>query len=562
MLAFLTAHSPLANMKQAMNNSCREWLQKSHMQKVVIFLADSDDYSGFVKEVEACVGEGCQIETVVLKPLTTDFESPKDIQQLAWLNLNTITSQMDDTSPKTVFLGRGSALHDHLMWLASRCRDGVNVLHFDNANAKLEAQTHSSIEDNQKGFITLAAVLENHVEDILNMRAGHVGWSHAHRLGGRPGGAIESGVRKALGPAINAALVDIEGVEKSVTYRLNPSGIEKAMLAYFGQSEMSEKPLREVLISFARLPTIQGGDDGQTIRPFSFFNLIAPLQPVDGLICVLQRIDDSVEGTHIMTLETACEVFETSSFIGDLRHARHALEQRSSEDSIRVSSHLVVINPTSDNDCGFELILQLLAVLKRFENDHGHHHLRIDTTSPLAQIRAAVSKFGLLSNSKMTYTLKARRDERTKESKQDSMHAKRDHCINLPGMVAYEAFQKASNSNKNNQYDVKMLRIFLAYESQQSESDIDDFDPFSETPKHQEPPTIKELLEFAKTNSISADIEIPKPQANRVIKRLRSRGLIAVCHLQEKAITRYELTDIGNFVANQMMLIQSKEASI
>lgn len=552
MLTYLTAHTPQIGKGHVMSQECRDWLRNSKTEKLFIFIPDARDYTQFVEETKLCVSKTCQVTTVMLKPLGSDFESPNEIQALAWDNLNTITSQMDTNAPKTMFLGRGPALHDHLMWLAAKCRDGVKTIHFDDKGIVETEAIPPSIDENKKGFTTMAGLIENHVEDIVKQRAQNVGWSHAHRLAGRPGGALESGIRKALTPAINAGMVELLEVDggKTVSYKIAPKGIEAAILAYSKARKLSHEPQREVLMSFARLPKIQRQNEEEQIMPFSFFNMIAPLQPVDGLICVLQHHEDSIDGTHIMTLNQACERFQDSRIIGNLRHVRQSLEHRCMEDSILFSNHVVVINPKPNTATSLDFTTQLLAALNEFEKMHGGHRLRIDMTGPLTQVRSSASMLGLNMHARMTYTVKP-----------DSKHSKKHHSINLPGMEAFEAFQQVSKVNKNNQYDVKMLKVLLAYEHQTIESEPDEFDFFEDVAHKQEPPTLPELLKFAKENTPDGADRIPNEQGNRVVKRLRLRGLVAVTVLRDKAKTRYELTDIGHFVASQLAHMEEGASS-
>jgi len=552
MLTYLTAHTPQIGKGHVMSQECRDWLRNSKTEKLFIFIPDARDYTQFVEETKLCVSKTCQVTTVMLKPLGSDFESPNEIQALAWDNLNTITSQMDTNAPKTMFLGRGPALHDHLMWLAAKCRDGVKTIHFDDKGIVETEAIPPSIDENKKGFTTMAGLIENHVEDIVKQRAQNVGWSHAHRLAGRPGGALESGIRKALTPAINAGMVELLEVDggKTVSYKIAPKGIEAAILAYSKARKLSQEPQREVLMSFARLPKIQRQNEEEQIMPFSFFNMIAPLQPVDGLICVLQHHEDSIDGTHIMTLNQACERFQDSRIIGNLRHVRQSLEHRCMEDSILFSNHVVVINPKPNTATSLDFTTQLLAALNEFEKMHGGHRLRIDMTGPLTQVRSSASMLGLNMHARMTYTVKP-----------DSKHSKKHHSINLPGMEAFEAFQQVSKVNKNNQYDVKMLKVLLAYEHQTIESEPDEFDFFEDVAHKQEPPTLPELLKFAKENTPDGADRIPNEQGNRVVKRLRLRGLVAVTVLRDKAKTRYELTDIGHFVASQLAHMEEGASS-
>ena len=553
MFTYLTAHTPLTGEEHAMSQECRDWLRDSNTVKVIIFAPEDRDYAQFIEETKLCLSKTCELETVMLKPLIRDFESPGEIQALAWHNLNTITSKMDATASKTMFLGRGPALHDHLMWLAAKCRDGVKTIHFDDRDVVETEAIPPSIDESKKGFATLAGLLQNHVEDIITQRADDVGWSHSHRLGSLPGGALESGVRKALMPAIDSGMVELVQVDagRTVSYRIAPKGIEAGILAYSKTKELSEEPQREALVSFARLPVIQRQNEEEQIKPFSFFSQIAPLQPVDGLICVLQHHADSIDGTHIMTLNQACERFEDSFIIGNLRHVRQSLEHRCMEDSILFKDHVVVINPKPNTSTSLDFITQLLAALEEFEKMHGGHRLRIDMTSALNQIRAPTSMLGFNMHARMTYTIKP-----------GSKHSKKHHSITLPGMEAYEAFTKVSRVNKNNQYDVKMLKVLLAYENQTNESMDDEFDFFEDVAEEHEPPTLPELLKFANDSAPGNDDRIPKEQGNRVIKRLRLRGLVAVTVFRDKAKARYELTDIGHFVASQLAHLEEGASSL
>ena len=83
MHTFLTAFHPLGDETNALSDECKTWLTNSKTEKLFIFQADSKDYASFFEETEACLGEGCDIVKVVLKPLTANFETPNEIQELA-----------------------------------------------------------------------------------------------------------------------------------------------------------------------------------------------------------------------------------------------------------------------------------------------------------------------------------------------------------------------------------------------------------------------------------------------------------------------------------------------
>ena len=96
---------------------------------------------------------------------------------------------------------------------------------------------------------------------------------------------------------------------------------------------------------------------------------MSPLQPVDGLMAVVQRHDEDISGHHVLTLDEAIERFEGTNLIGDLKHCKTVLDRRAMEDRFQTSDHLVIINPVATQTFHMEVILRMLAACLKFEEE-------------------------------------------------------------------------------------------------------------------------------------------------------------------------------------------------
>ena len=264
--------------------------------------------------------------------------------------LTSICRSINPNAETTMLLGRGAAIYDHIMWLAGQCYPHVNTLHIDSCEPVLNIHNlreHSPIESK-----ILPAMITSFVEDIVNERVDqeNIGYIDSERF---MEFAKATGL-KGIGPALKQ-MIDKGGVEKhtnkkNVTYRLNPEALSDATSKYFSQLPEKSSELPNLTIAFGRLPHIQSKKDDQQVE-FDFFSYLSPLQPMDGLLVVLQRHDDSIPGNYIMTLEQALKGFDQKEntrlddYHGDLIHAYNTIDTRTKEYDIDTDQHLVVINP-------------------------------------------------------------------------------------------------------------------------------------------------------------------------------------------------------------------------
>ena len=101
---------------------------------------------------------------------------------------------------------------------------------------------------------------------------------------------------------------------------------------------------------------------------------MSPLQPVDGLLAVVQRHDEDIQGHHVLTLDEAIERFEDTNLIGDLKHCKTVLGRRAKEDRFQTSDHLVIINPVATPTLHMEVVMAMLTACLKFERQHGAVH--------------------------------------------------------------------------------------------------------------------------------------------------------------------------------------------
>ena len=216
---------------------------------------------------------------------------------------------------------------------------------------------------------------------------------------------------------------------------------------YFSQLPKKSSELPNLTIAFGRLPHIQSKKGDQQVE-FDFFSYLNPLQPMDGLLVVLQRHDDSIPGSYIMTLEQALKGFNQKEntgfddYHGDLIHAYNTIDTRTKEYDIDTDQHLVVINPKPNLEFQMNLFLHLIARCNEFEKKLGPRIWDVDLTMPLNAIRSAVSFFSYFSHSAPTYVLKPR------ISGGEEKIPRRSLVLSLPNRIAQEAVQENINQWK------------------------------------------------------------------------------------------------------------------
>ena len=278
-----------------------------------------------------------------------------------------------------------------------------------------------------------------------------------------------------------------------------------------------------------------------------------PLQPIDGLMTVVQRIDDDIEGTHILTLDQAIERFADSHFIGDLLHCKMVLDRRTQENRTQTSQHLVVLNPVATPEFHQEFIIALLQACLVFEQKHGLRNWMIDITKPVATLRSAVSIFSFLFNSPTSYIIK---DDES-DGKVSPLRVKH-MTMRVPNRSAYGVLGQQRDAHGNNTGEANFLITMMLMEDLKTQpAGLLGFNPMvPETKPSGTGLTFEEVKNLAR--ELVSEINLAKGISNstRTTDPLVNRGLVE--KLEGKPAT-FQLTYTGRFVATQLHHLRISE---
>ncbi len=558
---FLLAHEPVRGNAFVLSQNMKNWVATQSIGRCVVFRTGPVNENALVTELQTALPETqAHIDVVELPSINTkDAKGPHDLYAQPWRVLTTIIRQMELGEKGVVLTGRSNALVDHLLWLAAQCFSDVDVMDIDALEIALDPTLNEI--SGEKTPNTVAGLLEFHIQDLISQRSDEaVGYSDAARLSTVPGAGLNQGISAALQTLITNGFVGrTEVTEGSVTYNLLPAGLAAAAAAWQdnrGSPEPNSKTLN--IIPF-RLPTVHTKRKNAPARSFDeFFWFMRPLQPVDGLITVLQRHDDELGESCVCTLNEAIERFsENEAFIGDLRHSLAVLQRRSQEDGFEMNNHLLVINPKATVEFQFEFVLKLLSACVSFEQQHGKRIWSIDNTMALTNIRSALSFFSFIFQTATTYILKEDVD-----GKKVTDLSKRSLKVPVPNALAHKTLSTFTDPHKLNKGGPNILIGLLMWESIQKtedtdgdfnpyEEDLDDEDDFGVTPK-----TLHAFIEGCKSE---LDLTEGLGNIHRTIKKnqLIEQGLVK----HDGKLKRYALTDLGVFVATQLELLRRWEVA-
>ena len=550
---FLINHRPIAGQEAILPESCQKWLLENSIKRVTLLTIQGMEDCPLESEIRDLVTD-VELETLELPRIGLGNKlTPSELSNLPWMMLTSICRSINPNAETTMLLGRGAAIYDHIMWLASQCYPHVNTLHIDSCEPVLNIHNlreHSPIESE-----ILPAMITSFVEDIVNERVDqeNIGYIDSERF---MEFAKATGL-KGIGPALKQ-MVDKGGVEKhtnkkNVTYRLNPEALSDAASKYFSQLPEKSSELSNLTIAFGRLPHIQSKKDDQQVE-FDFFSYLSPLQPMDGLLVVLQRHDDSIPGSYIMTLEQALKGFnqkentELDDYHGDLIHAYNTIDTRTKEYDIDTDQHLVVINPKPNLEFQMNLFLHLIARCNEFEKKLGPRIWDVDLTMPLNAIRSAVSFFSYFTHSAPTYVLKPR------ISGGEEKIPRRSLVLPLPNRIAQEAVLENINPHGNAKGGPNCLIGLHKWEMEKIVKDDDDIfaalnDDENTASIGIEPKSLKAKLK-----------EYNLLEGNSQIHRNLAR--LAQARLVHQVGSEFYLSELGKFVAEQILKIRQSEAKI
>jgi hypothetical protein len=527
-------------------------VSKHSIDEIILFQPTERTCPELREELKIKLPEAA-LRTEQLDPISSDC-MVHEMKQQPWTLLRQILSKLDESQEAVFVLGRGSSLLQHLMWLSAGIR-GSETLFLD-APSAAPFQAGKSEINTQISSDTLGAFAGLQAQDINNNVQDRNGWYSSNDLAEYPG-AVASGVNSATQLAVeNGYLVkdETKGTPKNTVYKLTPRGWPTALDGFMSTKKIENETLKDLLVSFIRLPPSR--EDGSVPSP-NLTSHISTAGAHDGLLAVLQKHAPSVQGSHIMTLEEACEFSEGDALKIHFRRAKEILRQRSIYDSVQVKNHLVLINPSYDEHYQLEFSRHLLAALINYETEYGRHCWNFDITNPLNEIKSAVSFFANASNSPTAYMLKSEGEPGIViEHLERSRHPRFAHKIPVPNRIALDVMKK----NHKPGYQNNLVALMLLEDANSAKSDGGlPFDDVSENDYHGSKWT--EIQDFVR--QMKAPYDLSKGVLSG--SQTRMKDLVAMKLVRRhipstgSSIIRYALTNEGYLVASQLYSEMKKE---
>jgi hypothetical protein len=527
-------------------------VSKNSIDEIILFQPTGRICPELREELKIKLPEAA-LRTEQLDPISTDGII-HEMKQQPWVLLRQILSKLDESQEAIFVLGRGSSLLQHLMWLCAGIR-GSETLFLD-APSAAPFQAGKSEINTQISSDTLGAFAGLQAQDINNNVQDRNGWYSSNDLAEYPG-AVASGVNSATQLAVeNGYLVkdETKSTVKNTVYKLTPRGWPTALDGFMSTMKIENETLNDLLVSFIRLPPSR--EDGSVPSP-NLTSQISTAGAHDGLLAVLQKHEPSIHESHIMTLDEACEFFEDDELKIHFRSAREILRQRSMYDSVQVKNHLVIINPTYDEHYQLEFSRHLLAALIDYETEYGKHCWNFDITSPLNEVKSAVSFFANASNSPTSYILKSKGEPGIViEHLERSRHPRFSHKIPVPNRIALDVLKKKHKPGYRN--NLVALMLLEDVNSAKSHSGLP-FDDVSENDYHGSKWT--EIQDFVR--QMKAPYDLSKGVLSG--SQTRMKDLVAMKLVRRhipstgSSIIRYALTNEGYLVASQLYGEMKKE---
>jgi hypothetical protein len=554
------------NSLPILNDNLKEKLNEAGCSQAIVFSAQPIDSSQELSSELEDLGLDV-VGRFELPTLTTEgLNNESALRMIPWKILEEIVSTVSSVDSSIFVIGRGARLHDHLFWLAANCLD-AEIIHADSEQPFWHFNPHGNIISTEIAQNLLASILKLMSKATINNESETI-WFGAEEIA-KLGSVMSSGVNSATQTAVTKGLVEKQTAEDRVVYRLTSKGWPIALKTWMQHRNQNDETINKRLaISFGRLPPVKVTEleTGQGHRaPFAMVQYLKNLQPFDGLIAILQRMDDSIEGTHVMTLEEALnrKEFESSSFIGDLRYADEILRRRSEEELTNYCDHLFVLNPKASSETDQLIFNSLWSSITKYEDKYGQHNWTIDLTSPFATVSETASMFAYNSDSEISYVMKSRKGSGPSEVEvEDSPFSSADHRLILPGKLAVETLSGLNPTEKS------IMLAMLLYEDSRSiaeSHDInDEFDDFLELLDNvveddstvEEGVSWKELTTFVK-ETLKTPEKLKLTNQSR-IKPLINSNLITV--LGSSGARHFALTSLGRFVAIWLKSLYPLEA--
>lgn len=484
----------------------------------------------------------------LLDPISSDMIL-HEMKQQPWNLLRQILSKLDETQESLFVLGRGANLLQHTLWLTAEIR-GSKTISIDEPNVDL-FQIGTTEINTEIANATMGSFVSLHIQEINENITGKNGWFSANDISKLPG-AVASGINAATQLALKEGyLLKEDTTSGNMVYKLTPKGWTLSLKNFIEARGVKDEEAKGILVSFARIPKMLPANDRNSQPPL-LTSQISAAGIHDGLLVVLQRIDNSIEGNHVMTLDSACDYFTEPGLVGDLRAAQEILRQRCIYDCVDVRNHLVVINPVYDQEFQLLFSKHLIAALDDFERVYGRHHWNFDITSPINPIKATVSSFSNATKASTLYVLKSKGEKGAViENVERSRHPRYSHKLSVPNWEALEIMEKKIATSYRN---ILVSLMLLENVNSQKPSSALPFDDVEEN--NFDGVEWSEIVTFVKELKCPYDLTTGtiKGSQNLMKKLIESKFVHRNLSTKEgsKSVHRFTLTNEGYLVASQL----------
>ena len=513
-------------------------IENINPENVIIFSLHSNDSSSELQEKF----DEMKIPNAVhsLTPLsTTGVEDVYQLRSLAWDVAKEMLNSIGEAESPIVMLGRGSSLHDHLLWLTGNSFNSEQY-HWDGEG--LEEYRHNDVHLNSEiASKVLGTILELGGKNYYN---GSNDFS-AEDIAAFGNVTEMSGVQAATKPSIDRNYVKINRSDlRPPTYELTTKGFPVALNYWKQDRKYAENPIfKRLLISFARF-----GDK----REEELMKIMSTIKPHDSYLFIFQRYLNESDYSGILTLEEAIEFDKLSSIHEELENCRKLLNWKKEVEGFEIVHPLVVINPKSDADFALHFYRKLFNTIRNYEYSMEQHLWTFDITSCMASIRNYVSTFSVASESKINYVLKSTKGKgSTGMDISSSPFSRADHVLNVPSSLAIESLSSLPTSRLN----VLVILMYFQqglFNKNEPDNELDELLSIPEEIVVNDGLSWADIVKFGdELRLIHGDkIKIPKNQTH-VLEALYSNQFIS--RVNDTKANRYVLTELGDFVANWLV---------
>lgn len=517
--------------EQDLSNQNLSVIENEFVDKAIIFSYLPEDNSSKL-EIEF---KELNINSIVVKlnPLTTDgLEHSDELRTLSWRISKQMIHEFKNLEDPIVFLGRGSSLHDHLLWIISSSVHSKQY-HWDGT------ELDSYYYDEQYLSSSVAPLVLNGLLEL----SGKTGLNEfsAEDIAELDDIAEMSGIQSATKPCIERKLLDVSrSKDRSPTYKLTNLGFPVA-LNYWNEKrlELDRFINKRLLISFGRF----AGENSRLTLP----NIISKITPHDSYFFLFQKYASGIETSGIFTFDEILVNQGLQSIHEEINNCKLLLQQKQQLEQIGMVEPLIILNPNSSKEFNLDLNLKIFNSIRKFEFSNEEHIFTFDITSCMGSIRSFISKLAVASNSKICYVLKSSEGvSSTGLNVQESPFSRSDHVLDLPSNVAIEAINSMPESRLN---ILVVMEFFEKGEFNKSSSndDIEDMLLQKDIIDNKKGLTWNEIFTFVdELNSIKACNIRVDDNRNR-LKSLISQQLISRINSVEN---KFVLTELGEWVAS------------